>query len=455
MPYTRGKLKGQLKSSEIRKIVRLHNEMSKIKIPPRLDRDGLIKFIETSGYKIDHENEKLIMTKSMPKDFSLKEAQEKFPVKPRKKKEVKPDEKKDEVLAIEDKKKVAKPVKSERNFKVERFERTKMIQQISSEIGKTFNPFKILEMKASQETPELVKSKCRELRLKNHPDKGGDKEKFDKIQKACDVLLKTQTIIKKSGNDKDVGDAVKKPDKIEKSREGWKKYFKMVEDNKELLKNNKIAPPFSDSYSFYKTNRDVREGQSNMNNKWSKWIEILEKRIKEIKEKKPDEKIEDKKQEPPKKKRTKEEISDDRFDNFLVPEINERVVPLLRDWLKNKDDQLYKKIKTFKMWKVPPVKDEDTGAILKKGKKNPKPEYYKEKDKLLKEVKKRFTEIYKKNNFSTRGSAFNNGYNDFVDGVLKGFGSKLFKIEPDEKLQKEMKERRKKEFERKKKEKGE
>ena len=81
--------------------------------------------------------------------------------------------------------------------------------------------------------------------------------------------------------------------------------------------------------------------------------------------------------------------------------------------------------------------------------------YYKEKEKLLKEVKKRFTEIYKKNNFSTRGSAFNNGYNDFVDGVLKGFGSKLFKIEPDEKLQKEMKERRKKEFERKKKEKGE
>ena len=212
MPYTRGKLKGQLKSSEIRKIVRLHNEMSKIKIPPRLDRDGLIKFIETSGYKIDHENEKLIMTKSMPKDFSLKEAQEKFPVKPRKKKEVKPDEKKDEVLQLEDKKKVAKPVKSKKNFKVERFERTKMIQQISSEIGKTFNPFKILEMKASQETPELVKSKCRELRLKNHPDKGGDKEKFDMIQKACDVLLKTQTIIKKSGNDKDVGDAVKKPD---------------------------------------------------------------------------------------------------------------------------------------------------------------------------------------------------------------------------------------------------
>jgi len=271
MPYTRGKLKGQLKSGEIRKLVRLHNEMSKIKIPPRLDRDGLIKFIESNGYKIDHENEKLIMTKEMPKDYSLKTAQEKFPVKPRKKKEVKPTEKK-KVLMIEDKDDFSQSVKEnmcnkavahaesiirlyekyngdlkkfpdyktkkeldedvkelkernwgdcsqseqakikkaiklyddnkksgkpERNFKVERFERTKMIQQISSEMGKTFNPFKILGMKASEETPELVKSKCRELKLKNHPDKGGDKDKFDLIQKACDVLLKTQTLLKK------------------------------------------------------------------------------------------------------------------------------------------------------------------------------------------------------------------------------------------------------------------
>jgi hypothetical protein len=263
-----------------------------------------------------------------------------------------------------------------------------------------------------------------------------------KKQMAKEQKKEVKTVVKK--------DVSKDYTEEEKNLEGWKKYFMIVEENKELLKNNKIAPPFRDSYSFYNTNADVREGQSNMNNKWTKWIEILEKRIKEIKEKKPDEKIEDKKQEPPKKKRTKEEISDDRFDNFLVPEINERVVPLLRDWLKNKDDQLYKKIKTFKMWKVPPVKDEDTGTILKKGKKNPKPEYYKEKDKLLKEVKKRFTEIYKKNNFSTRGSGFNSGYTDLVDGVLKGFGSKLFKIEPDEKLKKEMKERRKKEIERKK-----
>ncbi len=90
--------------------------------------------------------------------------------------------------------------KTEKSFKVERTERMKMINQLSAETGKKFNPFKILGITAREETPELVKKKCRELRLKNHPDKGGDQAKFDLIQKACKILLDTQTILKKSGN---------------------------------------------------------------------------------------------------------------------------------------------------------------------------------------------------------------------------------------------------------------
>jgi len=92
--------------------------------------------------------------------------------------------------------KIEKPAKTEKSFKVERTERSKMINQLSAETGKKFNPFKILGITAREETPELVKKRCRELRLKNHPDKGGDKDKFDLIQKACDILLKTQTLKK-------------------------------------------------------------------------------------------------------------------------------------------------------------------------------------------------------------------------------------------------------------------
>lgn len=297
MPYVRGKLKGLLKPAEIRKIIRLHNELSKIKIPPRLDRDGLIKFVESKGFKIDHENMKIVNKNEMKKELSLKEAQEKFPTKSKlvfsynkkKKKEKKEESKKeDKPLMIADKpvpptglKKLKqifnkykdrnwkkniiskmKPYlgesktedyydiidaevknnkivitwkyndkgikfqkslgrtmddlrkfekqparftipggaddtepnnKTGKSFKVERTERSQMINQLSQEIGKRFNPFKILGIKASEETPELVKKKCRELKLKNHPDKGGDKDKFDLVQKACDVLLKTQT----------------------------------------------------------------------------------------------------------------------------------------------------------------------------------------------------------------------------------------------------------------------
>tara|TARA_R110000782_G_scaffold144020_1_gene236884 strand:+ start:1 stop:1122 length:1122 start_codon:yes stop_codon:yes gene_type:complete len=76
---------------------------------------------------------------------------------------------------------------------------------------KKINPYKVLGITRATETPALVKQMCKELRLKEHPDKGGDPEKFDLIQKVCKILLDTQTLTKKSGNDKDKGEAVKKP----------------------------------------------------------------------------------------------------------------------------------------------------------------------------------------------------------------------------------------------------
>ena len=345
MPYKTGKLKGQLTTAEIRKLIRGHNILTSIKIPKGADRDDIIKIIENKGYSVNHEKKSLDpkggISKGRPK-VKLQKAQELTKPKPktelqkqkaaeskaqkeekRKKEEReirkkavqeekarskpkpkpktttietqtetktekpkpkpkrKPDdeilkengyptlkeyreeikrlrgdkilselplkqrkeivkyvekiakelgvssninaspkdffdrqvgnlerqfqflaqeiregkkpkkEPKKETLAIEDKSKEKKP---EKNFKVERFERTKMINQLSQEIGKKFNPFKILGITASQETPELVKSRCRELRLKEHPDKGGSKEKFDLIQKACKILLDTQKI---------------------------------------------------------------------------------------------------------------------------------------------------------------------------------------------------------------------------------------------------------------------
>jgi len=98
------------------------------------------------------------------------------------------------VLKDDTKKDVSK--KDTKGFKVNRFDRAKMVNQISQDIGKKFDPYKTLGIKAKEETPELVKKRCRELRLKEHPDKGGDPQKFDLIQKACKILLDTQVIQK-------------------------------------------------------------------------------------------------------------------------------------------------------------------------------------------------------------------------------------------------------------------
>ena len=63
MPYTSGKLKGQLTAAEIRKLIRGHNKLVSIKIPPKTDRDGLIKLIEDNGYKLDHKKQSILDAK--------------------------------------------------------------------------------------------------------------------------------------------------------------------------------------------------------------------------------------------------------------------------------------------------------------------------------------------------------------------------------------------------------
>ena len=44
----------QLTLTEIRTLIRGHNKMSQIKVPSGLDRDGLIKFLKSRKYKVDH-----------------------------------------------------------------------------------------------------------------------------------------------------------------------------------------------------------------------------------------------------------------------------------------------------------------------------------------------------------------------------------------------------------------
>ena len=206
MPYKRGKLKGQLTTAEIRKLISAHNKLSKITIPPRSTREQIMDILDKNGFSVDHEKELLVQKKAKKMDINLEKAKEVTKRKP--KAEPKPQPKK-KVLAIKDKpkpkeekKKPVKKPKADKGFKINRRERTKLLNEWNDErFGAGLKRVKlhpILGMKASEETPALVKQKCKELRLRYHPDKNNepDQEKFDMVQRACKILLDTQEITK-------------------------------------------------------------------------------------------------------------------------------------------------------------------------------------------------------------------------------------------------------------------
>lgn len=55
--------KGELTSAELRKLIKAHNILVSIKIPKGTDREGLIKLIESKGYKVDHKKKAIIDAK--------------------------------------------------------------------------------------------------------------------------------------------------------------------------------------------------------------------------------------------------------------------------------------------------------------------------------------------------------------------------------------------------------
>ena len=63
MPYKTGKMKGELTTPEIRRLVKAHNKLTSIKFPKGAKREQIIKIINDSGFKINHEKQSLIPSK--------------------------------------------------------------------------------------------------------------------------------------------------------------------------------------------------------------------------------------------------------------------------------------------------------------------------------------------------------------------------------------------------------
>jgi len=121
MPYKSGELKGQLTAPELRRMIKEHNKLMSIKIPPKTDRDGLIKLITDNGYKVNHEAQKLVPSVKMKRKPTIKlppaptpkTAEEKADAKKQKKMK----EEKKEEEAFESRKKKIEAVKKVKGMK--------------------------------------------------------------------------------------------------------------------------------------------------------------------------------------------------------------------------------------------------------------------------------------------------------------------------------------------------
>ncbi len=60
MPYKTGKMKGELTTPEIRKLIRAHNVLVSIKIPKGSKREDIIALVKKNGYEVNHEKQALV-----------------------------------------------------------------------------------------------------------------------------------------------------------------------------------------------------------------------------------------------------------------------------------------------------------------------------------------------------------------------------------------------------------
>jgi len=78
-----GAKKGELKTPVIRRLVRTHNRLMDIYIPPRSTRGEIMKIIEKNGYSVNHETGTLQPKTQMKRKqkITLKQADKLFPKK--------------------------------------------------------------------------------------------------------------------------------------------------------------------------------------------------------------------------------------------------------------------------------------------------------------------------------------------------------------------------------------
>ena len=257
MPYLRGALKGQLTLPELRKLVKAHNKLQSITIPPRIKRDELIKLIQSNGFKINHEEQKITPTKRpRMQEVSLKRAENIL--------------KKPEKTALQKQK--AEERKTEREQKKKKMEREQKKKIIEEQ--KQIQKKKVTPKKAPAPAPKKapMPKKPQPPKLPPKPKKPPlpPRDKEDEVRQAVPPLpkrlkkikIKVEKPIKEKKPKKPKGEKVKKAvEKIEKPESDLEKKLdeiniltsKMSVDIKTSPKFSFKTPNFTEAELFDKT----------------------------------------------------------------------------------------------------------------------------------------------------------------------------------------------------------
>ena len=70
-----------LSVKELKTLIKAHNKLSQIKIPPKAKAEDLVKLIEDNGYKVDHEKKEIKPVVKRGKKITMKKAEELVPKK--------------------------------------------------------------------------------------------------------------------------------------------------------------------------------------------------------------------------------------------------------------------------------------------------------------------------------------------------------------------------------------
>ena len=113
-----------LSVKELKTLIKAHNKLSQIKIPPKATLAQLEKLVESKGYKVDHENKRLKAGVKRGKQITLKKAEEITKPKPKTDLQKQKEKEMKEEKAVKEKKKIREAKKEA----VEKFKKAEKLK---------------------------------------------------------------------------------------------------------------------------------------------------------------------------------------------------------------------------------------------------------------------------------------------------------------------------------------